>query len=208
MRYAETKSFEKLMLTWFLVGLTTLGVQALSHGMDFALLSATNLLYLSASDDPGAIRLLFRTGEEATRSFHSAMVIWTGFFAVIFLCVYLKLKQCRRYQRAALIAFIPIATFGCVYLPFEMADLIKSGFMSDYTEAKNLLKPEVNESGFVAKGKEFAEGFFFESGRDIIGYVIMAIIFIAKLSFMAAHAVFFALAIPVLRERLGLLPKV
>lgn len=195
------------MLTWFLVGLTTLGAQALYHGMDFALLSATNLFYLSTSDDPGAVRLLFRTGEEATRSFHSAMVTWTGFFAVIFLCVYLRLKKCRRYQRTALIAFIPMATFGCVFLPFELADLIKGGFMSNYTEAMNLLKPEVSESGFVAKCKEIVEGFYSQSIKSIMGYLLVAMMFIAKLSFVAAHVVFFALAIPVLRERLGLLPK-
>jgi hypothetical protein len=208
MRYAETKSFGILMLTWFLIGLTTLGVQIVYHFMEFMALSATNMYYLVASDDPASIRLIFGAGADLTQVFHSAMVIWAGFSAIILLGVYMVLRRCKRYQRVVLAVFIPVATFGCVFLPFELADLIKGGFMSEYAEAKDLLKPEVNESGYVPKYKEFTIGLHYELIGDILGFLLVVILLIAKTAFIAAHALFFALAIPVLRERAGLHPKV
>lgn len=199
------------MMTWFLIGLAVLGEKVFFNSTDLDHLASASRIYLLTSEDPSLVRQLLMVGVEVKRAYHILLITCASFTGIILAFAYWKLRQSLRLQRPALAAFALLATIGCAYLPFEMADLMKGGLMPEYAEAIKMTKEEsaLDEPGkddLTAGGEWTKYSIIVKIAHAAFGILLLTILASGVL-FLVANLLFFALSITVLRERLGLLPK-
>lgn len=211
MKFLENEIFRCLMMTWLWIGLAVLGEKVLFNSADLGHVASASRIYLLTSEDPSLVRQLLMVGVEVKRAYHILLITCVFFTGIILAFAYWKLRQSLRLQRPALAAFALLATIGCAYLPFGMADLMKGGLMSEYAEAIKMTREEsatdeLDKHDLTASGEWTKYSIIVKIAHAAFGILLLTILASGVL-FLAANIIFFALSIPRLREKAGLPPK-